>query len=530
MKLAPKDQAIAWNIAYQIMIHSLEPLVLFMLHPGGEQYNCLSILQDDGRKFSPIILITLKGSSIRVRDITISPYPELYKKNKIALINNIAERSGIRISDTPINNHAAISYLMELAALDNIEITSAWYDGSYNFELERAAKDFPYYPVKNETDYRYHIPWWVISERGNTIAMVNLETEVQVSADGSCYDLKTQNNEAMKGVRELVLKKEFEAVIDETQGLLKQKNEWVDRYAIYAEKIDNNMDFIKTVRRSFREWSPLKVYLNTTSAQNAKKAVRFELRYLGQTVAKLTGKEDGRHILSTKGFEKTNLRDFDCDIKLSAVAWDGKEAAKFRSFFRNRASIRNNTSNNSGNEEHRLESLLLTEFSKTKGKLLRGIKPMMIGGLRFPMPTPISASNHNILKYSGIRGGGIDILTRTGTGGRATNLCIMELKDENIKSEPPRDAMKQAVAYATFIRELLRSNSGEAWWKLFGFGREVPTPLVLFAACVMPSSTGNDYSFKDVVLDIDGDFIKLHYLYFTEANNQITSVDTSLTY
>jgi hypothetical protein len=74
MKLAPKDQAIAWNIAYQIMIHSLEPLVLFMLHPGGEQYNCLSILQDDGRKFSPIILITLKGSSIRVRDITISPY------------------------------------------------------------------------------------------------------------------------------------------------------------------------------------------------------------------------------------------------------------------------------------------------------------------------------------------------------------------------------------------------------------------------------------------------------------------------
>ena len=60
------------------------------------------------------------------------------------------------------------------------------------------------------------------------------------------------------------------------------------------------------------------------------------------------------------------------------------------------------------------------------------------------------------------------------------------------------------------------------------FKCEVPTPLVLFAACVMPSNAGNDYSFKDVDLNIAGDIIKLHYSYFTVVNNTITCVDTTL--
>ena len=126
----------------------------------------------------------------------------------------------------------------------------------------------------------------------------------------------------------------------------------------------------------------------------------------------------------------------------------------------------------------------------------------------------------NLLKYSG-KGGGIDILTRTGAGGKATRLCIMELKDENKKSEPPKDAMKQAVAYATFIRELLRSDAGEDWWKLFEFGGKIPRSLELYAACVMPSNDNNDYcSFRDMELNItENDTIKLHYLYFTEKKD-----------
>lgn len=527
MKQIKKAQLTAWDIAYEIMIRSVEPLILFILHPGGEQYKCLSILRDNGQGLSPNVMINLYGNSISVGNELISPYPALYKKDKAALFNDIAVQGGFRLSDAPVRKLAAMSYLMELVALSSMEITAAWYDGSYHCELENAAREFPYYPHKDETDCLLHIPWWIISANGITIAMVNLDTEKQIAMDGSCHNLRTQYDLAMQDVLNLVIKSEFLSVIEETRLLLDNDREWLGRYIKYAKKISDNMVFIKSVRSSFREWSPLKIYMNTTSAQNAKKTVSFELRYLGQTVAKLTGNKDKKHKLSTKGFEKTNRRDFGCGICLSAADWCGKDAALFRSFFKGRKSARNAVKNKS-NEEHRLESLLLTEFSRKKEKELQYIKPVMIGGLRFPMPTPISASNHKAVKYSGITGGGIDILTRTGTGGRATNLCIMELKDENIKSEPPKDAMKQAVAYSTFIRELLRSNAGEAWWKLFGFGGALPNPFVLYAACVMPSNTGNDYSFKDMELNIYDDIIKLHYMYFTEVNNKIKSVDTTL--
>jgi len=318
-------------------------------------------------------------------------------------------------------------------------------------------------------------------------------------------------------------KYEFFEVIDRTLLLLKDNNEWRERYTSYAEIINQKLGFIKYMRKSFHEWSPLKVYLNTSSVKNASNSICFELRYLGQTVAKLKAKNDNNHKINTKGFETTNLRDFGCDLELSNADWGGKDAANFRSFFNNREGARNMWANK-GNEEHRLESLLLTEFSRRKDKVLRYIKPVMIGGVRFPMPTPISASNHKDVKYSGIKGGGIDILTRTGTGGKATRLCINELKDENDKVEPPKDAVKQAVAYATFIRELLRSNAGEDWWKLFGFRGNIPEPLELYAACVMPSEPYNDYSFGNMELNIERDIIKIHYLYFNfnEGNKRIT--------
>jgi hypothetical protein len=333
------------------------------------------------------------------------------------------------------------------------------------------------------------------------------------------------------------LKSEFIAVIEETRLRLKDNNEWRERYAGYATSIRANEPLIKRVRRSFREWSPLYVYLNISSAKKAINSVSFELRYMGQTVAELKGNEDGRHKLSTryKDCERTNRSHFDCSICLSAANWRGKDVKKFRKYFKNRkAGVNKGNNEHRGNEEHRLQSLLLTEFSKTKSeeKPLLRIQPVTIAKVRFPMPTQISASNHKKPHYiKPGKSGGIDILARTGTGGKATHLCIMELKDKNERREPPKDAMKQAVAYATFIRELLRSDCGGDWWKLFGFvGGKVPEPLVLYAACVMPSNCNNDYSFRDMKLNIESDTIKLHYLYFKEENNKIRIEpgDTSL--
>ena len=200
----------------------------------------------------------------------------------------------------------------------------------------------------------------------------------------------------------------YRPVIDEAKELLDANLEWRERYLDYVARISENMDFIKANRQRFREWFPFKLYLNTTNAKNAKRRVVFELRYLGQTVAELVCNSNDIK-LSTIGYDEKNKRDFDCTIAISRADWEGTEAAAFRSHFKKRQEPRNKTDDNSGNEEHRIESLLMSEASEKENKTLLNIKPVLIAGLRFPMPTPLSASNHSRIKYANFHGGGIDM-------------------------------------------------------------------------------------------------------------------------
>lgn len=320
----------------------------------------------------------------------------------------------------------------------------------------------------------------------------------------------------------------------EALELVQKNNEWTTRYTGYAQAIFANLDTIAVVRKGFREWSPFKVYLNITNAKNTTSGVCFELRYLGQTVAELICKDNNvsglyiRTKVSGKKYDENNFRDFDCLLSLDMVKWTGEEAKAFRSFFRGREPIRNGSKK--GNEEHRIESLLLSEFSKLKStqKALTHIQPVKIAKVRFPMPTPLSASNHKHLRYSGRSGGGIDILARIGQNSSTTKLCIIEVKDENTTKEPPAEVIKQAVAYAVFIRELLRSGTGNDWWRLFGFQSKLPKKLTLLAACAMPSNGNDDHSLENAEIDVEGDTIQLHYLYYTEQDNNIVNINTSL--
>lgn len=396
---------------------------------------------------------------------------------------------------------------------------------------EQIETDFIYYLVSKDLLSIISLPWYYpYSSQWNAYCPFEEIKEIEIN------DLKALSSVLIEDIvgedvvkEELIMSgdiDEFNSVIEETRELLKDFPEWKKRYTGYAKKILDNIDLIKSKRSKFREWSPLKLYLNVTNAKKAFKTCNFELRYLGQTVADLIFRDEPK--LDSKKYRKQNDRDFDCKMLLSMVDWKGNEAKMFRSHFKNREPVRN-IGTSKRNEEHRIESLFLSEFSKSKDKTLRNIHPVRIAAkIRFPMPTPLSGSNPSKIEYSGIKGGGIDILVRTGTGGKATNLCIMELKDENTKKEPPRKVIKQALIYATFIRELLRSNSGQDWWKLFGFSSNIPKKLVLFAACVMPSNENNDKSFAGMELDVNGDIIIPHYLYFNEEKNNIMNIDTSL--
>lgn len=315
-------------------------------------------------------------------------------------------------------------------------------------------------------------------------------------------------------------------IIKETQDLLLNNSEWKNRYKCYADNILANIYNIKLNRRRFNEYSPLYFYISTTNAKNSKTKLLLDVRYRGQIVATLKANKKDITI-STKAQERKNLRDFNCCIKLNDIPWQEKQVSEFRKFFKNRPNSRN-TGNNKKNEEHNVESLLLYEFSKrnSKCKPITGIQPIKIEGIRFSMPTPISASNHKALKYSKQNGGGIDIFARTGKG-QASYLTVIEVKDENNYKEPPIDALKQAIQYAVFVRELLRSDCGQNWYKIFGFSGIIPKILTIRAVCAMPDDS-LDKTFAKQTYQISEDKIECHYIYFKYDGKQLSDFQTSL--
>lgn len=326
---------------------------------------------------------------------------------------------------------------------------------------------------------------------------------------------------------------ECNETVARVQSILKEKTEWTQRYSKYSQVILENLKTIKDKKILFREWKPLHLYM---TVGEAKGQMIFSLRYLGQDVAKLRV-NDQNVTISTSKFDVSNKTHFGCHVKLEGDCdWKSVKAKQFRKFFSDNVITRNNEGKK--NEEHRLESLLLTEFTKniSQDKQIVNIQPVKLAGrARFQMPTPLRASNMTKLEYAGPNGGGIDIISRVGTG-KATKLCIIEVKDENCTKEPPAKVIQQGLAYAAFIRELLRSKSGNEWWKIFGFGGTLPQSLEIYVACAMPSSATNNHSFSNINIDADpsktsafpNDRFQLHYLYFQENVNQITSIASSL--
>ena len=338
---------------------------------------------------------------------------------------------------------------------------------------------------------------------------------------------------------------EYLKIMSESEVSLNEKrNEWESVFSTYAKEILGNLPLIQENRKNFHEKFSLRVYLNIFNAREATKKVTFSLRYLGQTIAELTC-YDNTLKLSNKDDIKNNIRDFGCDIELKDNDWESPEAQKFRSYFKNHEGKRSPTSKNNY-DEARLEDLLLKEFAKDSKKILSNIQPVTLSDLPFKMPTAIGGSDYEVNYKIGKRAA-IDILARFNRGG-TTGLYIMELKKDN-KGRMSKEVMKQALIYTVFIRELLRSNAGSNWWKLFKDDENapaIPENLTLYSVCVMPLPTNSDpdTSFKDIKFvfnnqnkkweikdeksSIKGDEIHLHYIYFKDNDGKIEIADTSL--
>lgn len=316
------------------------------------------------------------------------------------------------------------------------------------------------------------------------------------------------------------LNDEYIEVIKKTKHLIDSEREWIARYRKYIKTINDNHEQLKEARHAFYVPKPFKLYMPISKAMNSV----FNLRFCGQDVADLKINTDNKVSIRFNKKAKDIFKLMSSEdkkyfnkLKDDFYPWKGKEARRFRRIFKEFSSEKL-----CGQPEHKLESYLLDNYlqKSSQGKEILNIQPitMLEGSGFFQMPTPLKASGAkngiDNIKYANFHGGGIDILARVGRG-IGTQLAILELKDENISSEPPEEAIKQAIAYATFVRELLRSEVGKTYWRFFGFTRKLPEKLALKAIIVMPYKNGINTDFAKISLPIPGttDSIKLGYIY-----------------
>lgn len=291
-------------------------------------------------------------------------------------------------------------------------------------------------------------------------------------------------------------------IVDKTLEILNANDEWQQRYVGYLFDIWNNQSKIK---KGFRKPEGLSIY-TTVGDRNTK---TYYLRFKGQNVGKVKVTNNGINLKCiTKESDSHEIKGYPM-INNDKDNWHSKEASNFRSFFRD-LSINTQTKS----QEHYVESSLLKEFGKRNGnvKVLKNIQPVRLHRHFFQMPTPLKATSH-VPTYAGPNGGGIDILARIKTIAGHNRLCVIEVKDENKPAESQKDAMTQAISYATFIARLLQQQPD---WMEFFSGHESKTGRLQNALdmydidviTLMP--TGKTETFEKQVLEIPGTLFRLH--------------------
>ena len=295
---------------------------------------------------------------------------------------------------------------------------------------------------------------------------------------------------------------------------------WQAQYAGYANDLLDNETRLKEARKHFHQKKPLPVYLSIGSAQS--KTPQFNLRFLGQSIGDLQVKGDDVFLKITKNQAENNKQYFsnkedateEIFVKAGNYPWNGKHAAEIRDAFANRLS---DPAYLPRQHEHMVESALYSEFEKASGetKALCGIQPIMYADCRFHMKTALKASlaKNDIVEESE-SGGDIDLFCRRKIGNQSY-LTVIEIKDENKATETPEKAIKQAIAYAVFIRELLRCDCGEKWKKIWGVeNQHWENSVTLNAVIAMPQKDADDLSFVGQEIRLGNDIIRLHYISF----------------
>jgi hypothetical protein len=304
----------------------------------------------------------------------------------------------------------------------------------------------------------------------------------------------------------------------------KNATQFEKRILEWVERIEKSSQIIKGAKKTFQKWKPLRFYTSFSKAKGIN-TVEFSVRFYGQEVAQLRAYQNGStKLVIDEDRAKNNSKYFQFDLKKGMYEWKDKEAALFRKHFKQLAQnplkdIKPRVS------EHKVESIIIEEMeknSKTKfGGAFSGIQPVTIEGFPFQMPLPISASSGKPLSTDG----NIDILARRRCSDGKVRLSVWELK----KPKTFAKAIDQVYIYTIGLIQLLRSSSGQRWFKIFGFNGPIPKKLEIEAVVLVSSdqlkkmeSTFNAFR-KSTPLNFNGDTIKFSAAYYNENNYFIES-------
>lgn len=328
---------------------------------------------------------------------------------------------------------------------------------------------------------------------------------------------------------------QFNVRVQEALNFLNEnREEWEPRYNGYVESMNSHKDTAIECFEQFKSQKPFSYYITTSELKDSVNVFNFSMRFAGQEIAtvKVYGKNarinSGDITIFTTGHDESNKKYFGCEIRLEqGTKWNDSIASKFRAFF-------NSVDKTQARFiEHALESVLITELSKKQGngKYIVGIQPVRIEDkIPYSFKTPFKASTDE-LGYSGRNGGCVDILAHYNE-----NLTVIELKANHDSSESPEKAMRQAIAYATFLHQLLRSDiaKGQDWYRFLEYKKVLSDNLTINVVVAMPNhesgSALNDKSFAREEISMGGgDKLVLHYMYLTvDDEGNVTGIDSSL--
>jgi hypothetical protein len=281
--------------------------------------------------------------------------------------------------------------------------------------------------------------------------------------------------------------------------------------ADWATALENKLPQFLAASKRFKAPAPLDVYLTVSRAKQP--TPKFSLRFLGQEVAELVVKDDVMLKIG-KELAATNAKYFGIPEK-GVFAWNDARGIAFRKHFKSL----DHKSVKVGVPEHLVEAEFLKHMRKGgRGKFggpKAGIQPVDLAGCRFQLPLPLSASSGSPKDSRG----SIDILARRGSG-RGTRLSVWELK----APDKTASAIEQAYIYAVTLLKVLRSSSGEFWYRtVFGFNGKVPKRLTVEAVVAVSLSTDErkekfESAFEafrtNVQLQVGDDSIKLLFAYY----------------